>query len=216
MNRMIKKLNKVVGMAILAFAPLAMSSAATVYYEKIDSPAYDLDGRILVTYYFNSNCPSCEKFSPIFDTWKTQNLDTVDVQEVSFSPFDDWKWASKSYNVSRKIDETIDRKTFMQLQRSSGVGAVTDILRAADVVTVATGYPRGNIMTMLSEQSAEDDVLASQMQGERHGVSGVPSLVISTADASYRISPEFNLSYDGMLKIADALIAYQFAKKAHH
>jgi predicted DsbA family dithiol-disulfide isomerase len=207
------KLTKLIttGVALL-FTGLTFANIDTPYYEKM-AIGHGKEGVVEVTYFSNPNCPSCQKFSPIYDEWKQDKNTLVSFKESAYAPFKDWVWASKSFIATKKLDESINRKKFGEFKDKSGVGNVTDILRAADVVSIATDAGRGNIMTILSSQEMNDEVDKLQQKANRYGVTGVPSLVITTADHSYRISPEFRLSYEAMLKISNALIALNLAQQ---
>lgn len=213
-----KKIINISGVILLSlFSTLSFSNVGkeAQFYEKIALKNENNNGEISVNYFFNSNCNSCKKFSPVFDKWKQDREHLARFTDTSFAPFKDWEWASRGFAATQVIDGSMTRADFQYAQEESDVGLVTDILRAADVISIATHEGRGNIMSNLSSLEVTNAVKDMQKAGHRYGVTGVPAIVITVGDSAYRISPEFQLSYQGMLKISDALIAYHVAKKKH-
>lgn len=168
---------------------------------------------IRVYYFFNSNCPSCKKFSPELELWENKMKGKVEMISVPFAPYTDWEWSSKAYLGGLELKPELTRKELEKSQGKLGIEQVTDLLKAADVLSVATGEKRGKIMTVLTMERMNQSFKSTQESAESFGVLGTPSLVVVGRNVAYRVSPEFGLTHKGMLNITEALIEYQNSLK---
>ncbi|KDM90822.1 DsbA family protein [Photobacterium galatheae] len=214
MKKIIFKIASVIAISVIGFSVSASEAEKKKYFEAIPMAATSAsENTIRVYYFFNTNCPSCKKFSPELESWKRKMGRQVDLISVPFAPFEPWKWASKAYLASVELNPALSRHDVESAQESLGLDQVTDLLRAADLVSVATKKSRGKIMTKLSLEKMNSSVKATQEYAESFGVIGTPSLVVIGKHAAYRVSPEFGLTHQGMLNITEALVAYQSSLK---
>ncbi|ELP5898580.1 thioredoxin domain-containing protein [Vibrio vulnificus] len=167
------------------------------------------ESKIRVYYFFNSNCPSCKKFSPELEEWQNKMKGKIEMISVPFAPFTDWEWSSKAYLGGLELKPDLTRKEIEESQDALGIEQVTDLLKAADVLSVATGAKRGKIMTVLTMKKMNLSFEKMQENAASFGVLGTPSIVVIGRNAAYRVSPEFGLTHKGMLNITEALIEYQ-------
>lgn len=200
---------------LTAFGVLAANAEEVrqQYFETIPMPESIVKGEpIKVYYFFNTNCPSCKEVSPIIDKWEQKMGKAIDMKSLPHAPFEDWKWASKAYLAAKEFNPLLTRNDVENAQEKTKLLAVTDILKAADVVTFATSGNRGKIMTTLSSAKMNDALQSIESVAEKYGVHGTPSIVIIGDHEAYRVSPEFGLTKEGMIKVSEALVAYQHSK----
>ncbi|HHJ3080199.1 TPA: DsbA family protein [Vibrio parahaemolyticus] len=210
------KILKVFTIVILAAASISSNANERddKYFEAIPmSSSVSENEEIRVYYFFNSNCPSCKKFSPELEVWQSKMKGKVEMISVPFAPYASWEWSSKAYLGGLELKPELTRKELEKSQDKLGIEQVTDLLKAADVLSVATGEKRGKIMTVLTMEKMNQSFKKTQESASSFGVLGTPSIVVVGRNMAYRVSPEFGLTHKGMLNITEALIEYQNSLK---
>ena len=202
---------------VLLLCSSAIASTKTsINFETIKlSKSLTQDENIRVYYFFNTNCPSCSLLSPEIEKWRQKNKIKIDFKSIPFSPIDNWEWATRAYITAKKINPLIKRTDIEIAQKKLGISIISDILRAADVVSIATGSERGNIMTELTSKSTREEELKIKELSLKMNVSGVPNIIIIGKETLYRVSPEFNLTTKGMINVTNALINYENTRGAN-
>lgn len=212
MNKVVSKISLFM---LSAFGVMAANAEEVrqQYFETIPTSENIIKGDpIKVYYFFNTNCPSCKAVSPLVDEWEQKMDKAIDLESIPHAPFEDWKWASKAYLAAKEFNPHLTRKDVENAQERTKLLGVTDILKAADVVTFATSSNRGKIMTTLSSVKMNDALQSIEAVAEKYGVHGTPSIVIIGDREAYRVSPEFGLTKEGVIKVSEALVAYQHSK----
>ncbi|MCY9865126.1 thioredoxin domain-containing protein [Vibrio coralliirubri] len=194
--------------------PLNAAETSPKYFETIKTIEGIENGEPLrVYYFFNSNCPSCKKLSPLVDAWEAKMDKSIVLESIPYAPYDEWKWASKAYLVAKEVAPHLKRSEIEKAQEEANILSATDILKAADIVTYATSISRGKIMTTLSSQKMNNAIADADSIAEKYGVHGVPSIVVVGNQEAYRVSPEFGLTKEGIINVSGALVAYQYSKQ---
>lgn len=208
------KFTMAVILSLASYAVTAEEGEKQQYFEAIPMDSVHKEEKnIRVYYFFNSNCPSCKKFSPELDAWEQKMSEKVNVISVPFAPYESWEWSSKAYLAGLELNPKLTRTDLEKAQDYLGLKQVTDLLKAADILSVATGEKRGNIMTILVMEKMKNAFKNTQKNAASFGVIGTPSLVVIGKNVAYRVSPEFGLTHKGMLNITEALIEYQNSLK---
>lgn len=205
MKRLIKMGAMVLGLAFVAVLPLRAEE-----YVELAAPQPTSDPqKIEVVELFSYACPHCYHFEPLLHEWvQAQQKDVVFVRiPAVFRP--SWEPLARAYYVAEMLG-VLDKVHGAMFKAIHEQKQSLDTEDAIAKVFVAQGVDEKQFRDAYKSFGVAAKLNRGKQMLQRYGVAGVPTLVIN---GKYRTSANEAGGHEGMLKVADKLIAQERAAR---
>jgi thiol:disulfide interchange protein DsbA len=186
--------------------PAGASAAfeAGKHYKVVKPPQpTETDGRIEVLEVFSYGCGHCNEFEPMVSAWAKQRADKIQFRKLALPLKETWAPLAKAFYAAEALNAV--EKTNAELFKAIH----TDKQKLFDEASIADFYAGHGVnkdeFTKAYRSFTVDGKIRKAMQlAGKYGVDGVPTLVIN---GEFVTTGSMAGGYDGMLKVADYLIA---------
>jgi thiol:disulfide interchange protein DsbA len=205
MKRLLKMGALVLGLAFTAATPLHAED-----YVELAAPQPTSDpGKIEVVELFSYACPHCSHFEPMLHDWVTkQPKDVMFVRiPVVFRP--SWDPLARAYYVAEMLG-VLDKTHAAMFKAIHEEKQTVETEDAVAKIFVAQGVDEKQFREAYNSFSVAAKLNRGKQLMQKYGISGVPTLVIN---GKYRTSANEAGGHEGMLKVADKLIAQERAAR---
>lgn len=194
--------------AAMSLALIGAAGAATLQvgrdYDLLSSPQpTESRGKVEVIEFFSYMCPHCAHFEPVLAKWvKALPKDVVFRRvPVIFRP--QWEAPAKLYYTLEALGE-LDKLHGAAFDAIHGQGL--NLMTDSAVIDWAAskGIDRKKFSDVYGSFTVQSKMLRAKQMQAAYNIPGVPALVVA---GKYRTPDNFSGGHEGMLQLADGLIA---------
>lgn len=205
MKRFLALLGLLLGLGVMASTPARSDSLAEgIDYVTLAAPQPTADPqKIEVVELFWYGCPHCYHFEPELQAWVKKQPDDVQFVRMPAILSPRWEILARAYytaellGVLDKIHTPLFKAIHEKNQRFETEDSVARFF-------VQQGVDEAEFRKTFKSFGVAAKINRARQMTQRYGISGVPSLVIN---GKYRTSASEAGSHEGMLKVADELVA---------